>query len=104
MARTAVVAGTATAVSKGVSNSMNSSAQQKALAEQQRAAAEQQRFNDAVAQAMAQQQPVPPAAAPVAAAPSADRITLLAQLNELRNQGILSEEEFAAERARIMAM
>ncbi|NJM06424.1 SHOCT domain-containing protein, partial [Candidatus Gracilibacteria bacterium] len=43
-----------------------------------------------------------PAVAP-AAAPSADRITLLTQLNELRNQGVLTEEEFAAERARIMA-
>jgi glucan biosynthesis protein len=106
MARTAVVAGTATAVSKGVSNSMNASAQQKAVAQQQRAAAEQQRFNEAVAQAVAQQQ----AAAPVVAAPAtpapvpaADRITLLTQLNELRAQGVISEEEFDAERARIMA-
>lgn len=41
-------------------------------------------------------------AAPVAAAPASDRITQLTQLSELKAQGVLTEEEFAAEKARIL--
>lgn len=82
MARTAVVAGTATAVSKGVSGKMNSS--------QQQAAAQQQ----AEQQAAAQQ---------AAAQPSQDdKIEKLKQLGELKNAGILTDEEFAAEKAKIL--
>lgn len=106
--RTAVIAGTATAVSHGVSGAMQSSAQQKAVAAQQKAAAEQQRIDDAVQQALAQQQ-VAAAPPPVAEQPPApatagvDRVAQLQQLAALREQGILTEEEFAAEKARILA-
>lgn len=112
MGRTAVVAGTATVVSKGVSNSMDSAAQQRALAEQQRALAEQQKLDAAVQQALAAQQAqaAPPAAeAPPAPAPAApgisptERIAMLQQLAELKGQGILSDAEFEAEKARILA-
>lgn len=106
--RTAVVAGTATAVSKGVSGAMDSAAQQQAIAAQQQAAAEQQRFEAAVAQAV--EQHLPPAEAPAApAAPAApgispaERIAMLQQLAELKGQGILSDAEFEAEKARILA-
>ncbi|NTU80982.1 MAG: SHOCT domain-containing protein [Chloroflexales bacterium] len=102
--RTAVVAGTATAVSKGVSGAMDSAAQQKAIAEQQKAIAEQQKLDDAVQQALAQQQAAqPPAAAPAAPAAGADRIAQLQQLAELKSLGVLTDEEFAAEKARILA-
>lgn len=105
--RTAVVAGTATVVSQGVSGAMNSAAQQKAAAEQQQAAAEQQRIDAAVQQALAQQTVAPPVAAPPPAAPpassAADRIAKLQQLAELKNQGILTDAEFEAEKARILA-
>ena len=97
--RTAVIAGTATAVSNSVSRSMDASAQQ-------RAAFEQQKVDIAVQQALAQQQAQAapqPQPAPASAASSDDRITKLQQLAELKRQGVLSEEEFAAEKERILA-
>jgi hypothetical protein len=83
--RTAVIAGTATVVAGGV----NRHQQQKAAA-QQNAAAEQ------AAPA--------PAAAPVAAAPdSDDLINKLKELASLKDQGILTEAEFADQKAKILA-
>jgi hypothetical protein len=85
MARTAVVAGTATAVSNRVSR------------RQANRWAEQDYQQEA-----AYQQP-PPAPAPVAAAPAEDRVQQLKDLADLKDQGVLTEEEFAAEKARILA-
>jgi hypothetical protein len=85
MARTAVVAGTATAVSNRVSR------RQAERWSQQEAPAEQQ--------PQAQQAPPPVAAAP--AGPSL--IDQLKELGELKNQGILTEEEFAAQKAKLLA-
>lgn len=99
MARTAVVAGTATAVSRGVSGSMDAAAQQQAALDQMQAMQEQQRIDAAVQQALAQQQAAPPPAQ----SSSEDRITRLQQLAELKHQGILSDDEFEAEKARILA-
>ena len=85
MARTAVVAGTATAVSNRVSRRQYN----------RWSAQEQQQY----AQQQYAQQPAP-APAPAAAAPAApapDRIQQLKDLGELKTQGILTEEEFAAE-------
>ncbi len=101
MARTAVVAGTATAVVGGVSAHQQGKQQQAAEAaaweDQQQQAAMQQAAADAVA---AQQAAAPPAAA---AAPAGDaRISQLQELAKLKEQGILSDEEFAAEKARIL--
>ena len=81
VARTAVIAGTATAVSNNVS----------------RRQANKWAAQDAQA---AQQAPAQPASAP---APGGDTIEQLKQLAELKNQGILTEEEFAAEKAKILA-
>jgi len=92
MGRTAVVAGTATVVARGVSGAMDS-------AVQQRAAEEQQEFEPAVHQTTMQQ------ASELASAPamgSADRIAMLQQLAELKAQGILTDAEFEAEKARIL--
>ena len=93
MARTAVVAGTATAVAGGVSRRQQAHAQQAADAE----AFRQQ-------QAMAAQPPPAVEQATVAqpAAP-ADVITQLKELAALKDQGILTEEEFAVQKARILA-
>lgn len=95
-ARTAVIAGTATAVSGAVAGSMQKSAQQKAAAQQ--AAAETQ-----------QVQPAAPAeveAAPVTGEPAVqstdEQLAQLQKLGELYQSGILSEEEFAAMKARIL--
>ena len=81
LARTAAIAGTATAVSNRVSRRQgNRWAQQ----EEQQAAP---------------QQPAAQAPAPDA---GEDRYAKLKELGELKQQGVLNEEEFAAEKARIL--
>jgi hypothetical protein len=84
VARTAVIAGTATTVSNRVSRR-----QGQRWAQQEEA-----------------QQAPPPAAAPVAAAPAApageSMIDQLKELGELKAQGILTEEEFAAQKAKLL--
>ena len=83
MARTAVVAGTATAVSNRVSRRQaNRWSQQGGYAEEP-----QQQY-----------EPAPAAPAP----PAADPIEQLKQLAELKNQGILTDQEFAAQKAKIL--
>ena len=85
MARTAVVAGTATAVSNRVSRRQaNRWAEQEAPPQEQYAP--------------------PPAPAPAApAAGGEDRVQQLKDLAALKEQGVLTEQEFAAEKARILA-
>jgi Short C-terminal domain len=87
MARTAVVAGTATAVSNRVSRR-----QANRWAEQE---APQQQYYEQPPQQYA----APPPAAP---APQEDRVQQLKDLAALKEQGVLSEQEFAAEKARIL--
>ena len=85
VARTAVVAGTATAVSNRVSRRQAnrwSQQQQAEYAQQQQAA------------------PPPQQAAPAEAA--VDPIAQLKELAQLRTQGILTEEEFEREKAKIL--
>jgi Short C-terminal domain len=91
MARTAVVAGTATAVSNRVSR--RQAGRWAAQEDQQYAAPPQQQYA-----------PPPPAAAPVAdAAPSGDElIAALEKLGELRDKGILTEAEFDAQKAKLL--
>lgn len=81
VARTAVVAGTATAVSNRVSRRQG-----------QRWAAQQEYQYE--------QQPPPP---PAPAGGGTDRIAALKQLGELKAQGVLTEQEFESEKARILA-
>jgi hypothetical protein len=79
MARTAVVAGTATAVSNRVSRRQG------------------ERW-------AAQEAPPEPAAAPAPAPQGGESvIDQLQQLGELKAQGILTEEEFAAQKAKLLA-
>jgi Short C-terminal domain len=91
MARTAVVAGTATAVSNRVSRR------------------QADRWATQDAQAYPPQQDYyaqPPQAAPPPPAPAAEadsRVDQLKELASLKDQGILTDEEFAAEKARILA-
>jgi hypothetical protein len=82
VARTAVVAGTATVVSNRVSRR-----QAERWAQQDPAAYQQQ---------PAYQEPAP---APAAAA---DPVEQLEKLGELRDKGVLTEEEFAAEKAKLL--
>lgn len=102
MARTAVIAGTATAVSGAVAGSQQKAAQQKAAAQQAEAAAQQAQIDAAVQQAVAQQS-APAEAAPAPAALSTeDKLAQLQQLGELHQSGILSDEEFATMKAKIL--
>lgn len=94
IARTAVVAGTATAVSNRVSRRQ---ASRWAREDQSSYAAEQYERQQYA-------RPPQPAHAPAPAAPfQGDVITQLRDLAGLRDQGILTEEEFAAQKARILA-
>jgi hypothetical protein len=94
VARTAVVAGTATAVSGRVRRRQEGrwaaqEQQQYAQYEQQQAYQQQQ-----------QQAYAPPPAAP--AAPQVDVYAELKKLGELRDAGILSDTEFEVEKAKIL--
>lgn len=81
-ATTAVVAGTAGAV--------------RHRQEQRYAAQDQERYE----QQLAEQQAAAPPPAP--AAPVDDKFAQLEKLAELQKQGILTDEEFAAEKAKIL--
>jgi Short C-terminal domain len=90
VARTAVVAGTATAVSNRVSRRQANrwSAQEEQQYQQQQYAQQQQQY-------------APPP--PPAAAPAADTVTQLKELADLKAQGILTDAEFEAQKAKILA-
>jgi hypothetical protein len=81
VARTAVIAGTATAVSNRVSKRQG------------------ERWSEQEAAAQPQE-PIAPAAAP--AQPQESTIDQLKELGELKEQGILTDEEFAAQKAKIL--
>lgn len=91
VARTAVIAGTATTVSNRVSRRQAN----RWASQDQQAAQEQQQA------APPPQYAAAPQPAPVAAAP--DYLTQLQQLGELHSQGVLTDEEFATEKAKILA-
>ena len=88
VARTAVIAGTATTVSNRVSRRQAN------------------RWSQQDQQQYAQQQYAEPQYAeppPPAAAPAPDTITQLKELAELKEQGILTEAEFEAQKAKVLA-
>jgi len=81
VARTAVIAGTATAVSNRVSRR-----QANRWAQEDESQYQQQQY----------QEPAP------AAAPAADPLEQLKQLGELKDSGVLTEAEFEAQKAKIL--
>lgn len=101
MARTAVVAGTASAV---VGHSANKRAEKQqdaaqAQAAQQAAAESQAQLADMQAQVNAMQAQQ---AAPAAAAPSGDLMEELSKLGDMKAAGLLTDEEFAAAKAKLL--
>jgi hypothetical protein len=92
VARTAVVAGTATAVSNRVSRRQAN----------RWAAQDEQAYYDQQQQYAQQQSAQPQYAAP-APAPARDPIDQLKELAELKSQGILTDAEFEAQKAKILA-
>ena len=89
-ARTAVVAGTATAVSGRVARRQNAR-----WAEEDQAAYDQQ-----AAQQQAHQAPPAPAPAPAAD----DQTAQLQNLAQLHSQGVLTDDEFAAAKAKLLGI
>jgi Short C-terminal domain len=89
VARTAVVAGTATAVSNRVSRRQAERWQRQGSYPYDQAEP-------------AYSQPAPAYAAPPEAPPSPDPVQQLKDLADLKAQGVLTEEEFAAQKARIL--
>jgi transcription initiation factor TFIID subunit TAF12 len=111
-ATTAVVAGTATVVSGGIQSRQASRAQQQADAQAYQAQQQQDQIDAAARQAAYEQQayaqasaPPPPAVAAPAAAPSAgeELMSQLQNLGTLHAQGILSDDEFTAAKAKLLA-
>jgi transcription initiation factor TFIID subunit TAF12 len=102
-ARTAVVAGTATAVSGNVQRRQQGRADAQSQQQQDAAQQQQDAMNAAAQQAVAQQQATQAAAAlPPAAGSSDDMMAQLQQLATMHSQGILSDEEFAAAKAKTL--
>ena len=97
MARTAVVAGTATAVSNRVSRRQANKWQQKADAE---AAEQQPPQQDEQAPPQYQQAPEPEPAA----ADSSSLADELQKLASLKEQGILSDDEFTAAKNKLLGI
>jgi len=91
MARTAVVAGTATAVSNRVSRRQAN----------RWGAQDQQQYEHEQYEQQQQQQQYAQPAPPPAAAP--DPIAQLKELAELKAQGILTDAEFESQKAKILA-
>jgi hypothetical protein len=105
VARTAVVAGTASAVAGGVHHRQArrwAAKDQEQYAEQQAAYDQAYAEGAAAAQAAAPPPPPQPAPAPAASAGAGDTIAELQQLADLKAQGILTEAEFAAQKAKIL--
>ncbi len=97
--RTAVVAGTASAVAGGVHNRQSKKYQAQADQQQQDAAQQQQAaYDQGQADSAAQ---APPADA--ASAGNEDVYAQLERLAKLRDDGVLTEEEFAAQKAKLLA-
>ena len=89
VARTAAIAGTATAVSNRVSRRQAG-----------RWAAKDQQQQDPAGRQQQQQYAAPPPAP--AADPMQDKLDQLKQLGELKEQGVLSDEEFQQQKAKIL--
>jgi hypothetical protein len=93
IARTAVIAGTATAVSNRVSRrQLNRWSRQ-----EDEQYAQQQQYQQPPPQQQYYQQPPPPPA------PPRDTVTQLKELAELKSQGILTDAEFQAQKAKLLA-
>jgi hypothetical protein len=106
MGRTAVVAGTATAVSGGMQR--HAAAKQQAAYEQdsanQAAYESQEQLAEMQAQmdAMKAQQAPPAAPAATPAAGADDTMAQLKQLADMKTSGLLTDDEFAAAKAKLL--
>jgi tyrosyl-tRNA synthetase len=100
MARTAVIAGTATAVVGGMQGRQQSRAQ---AANEQQAAEQQAMEQQAQIDAMQSQLASAPAQQ-AAAAPEDDTLTKLAKLGQMKEAGLIDDSEFAAAKAKVLGI
>src|SRR5262245_6769074 len=100
MARTAVVAGTATAVSNRVSRRQAGRWAAQDEQQYQQQAYEQQQYQQ---QQYQQQQQYAPPPAPAAGDSTDDLIEQLDKLGKLRESGVLTDAEFEAQKAKLLA-
>ncbi len=99
MVRTAAVVGTATATRNAVNRRQADKNAQAYTQAMNNAAAEQAQY---AAPPPPQEQYAPPT--PAMPAPQDDMITQLERLGALKAQGLLTEEEFAAQKAKLLGM
>ncbi len=106
MARTAVIAGTATVVATGVSGAMQGSAQKKAAAQQQATAQQQQmtELQSQQAELAAQQEALMQQAAAPAADSLDNQLVQIQKLSVMKDQGLLTDEEFQAKKRQILGI
>ncbi len=97
VARTAVVAGTASAVAGRVNRK-----QQQKWAAQDQQTAQAQAYEQQQYAPPPQQQYAPPPEPAAPAAPAVDPIEQLTKLAELHEKGILTDAEFAVQKAKIL--
>lgn len=109
VARTAVVAGTATATANAVNNRQAKKAAEKQASADQQAADQQAAYQQQnpppptyQAPPPVYQAPPPPAAEP--AAGGDDLVGQIGQLAKLKEAGVLSDAEFAAAKAKLLGM
>jgi hypothetical protein len=101
MARTAVVAGTATAVAGGVQRRQAGRAQ--AAAQEQNEDLQMQEMQAQLAELQSQQQAQAAPPPPAAAAPAGeDLMAQLEKLGQMRTAGLLDDAEFAAAKAKLL--
>jgi len=94
--RAAVVGGGAYVAGKSVANRQADQAAMEADQDDRISALEQQQYQQPPPQSY--QQPPPPAQAPAASSPMIDQLN---QLADLHQQGVLTDEEFAAAKAKL---
>ena len=100
-----MVAGTATVAVKATSNAMGAGQKKQAEAAQNQQIADLQAQQAAQAQqqAASQQAPAAPAAAPAGGSLD-DQLVQIQKLSTLKEQGLLTDEEFTAKKAQILGI
>lgn len=102
MGRTAVIAGTATAVSGGMQR--RRAGRDQAAAQEQNEDLQMQDMQAQLDQLQQQQQAAPPPPPPPAAAPAGgDLMAELEKLGQMRTAGLLDDAEFAAAKAKLLS-
>jgi hypothetical protein len=102
MAKTAVIAGTATVAVGATKAVMSGGANKQAAAQQD--AAQQQQINDLQAQQAAAQPAAPPAPAGPTPGSMDDQMAQIQKLAQMKEQGLITDDEFQAKKKQILGI